>query len=265
MVRNKKKRVRVDNAIQDELAYRSKNICCACEKQNKPLQIHHINGDRTCNNIDNLALICLECHNQTLIRGGFAQQLTGSKVKKFRDELYKRVQKIRELVDKKTIDAMLGMENIESLLDKIAETGLFERDNHKLSCFILSIPLRYKLIQKQAQPFYDKGSTPDIRLGIETEIAGLEHIIDELKTFYPEEHFDGGEFVECDINMLIWDYAYKLAAPFGMQESGTSLHIDAGMVMISFFKFIINKLVGSLLPYEESYTGGEWRKIRFNL
>ncbi len=46
------------------------NICEICQKNtwngyDIPLEIHHIDGNRTNNNYDNLKLVCCNCHAQT--------------------------------------------------------------------------------------------------------------------------------------------------------------------------------------------------------
>ena len=266
-MQNKKKRVRVDNDIRAQLAYMSNHICCVCCMPNKQLQIHHLNNDPSCNDIDNLCLLCLECHNKTLVSGGFANRLSCTDIKFFRDRLYERNINIREAVDNKTIDAMLGVHEIgneEALLYKIQENCTFEEHNPELSGFILSIPLRYKAFQQQAQPFYDKGSTLDIRHGQYIIIAGLNQIICELKKFYPDSHFDGGEYADEDMQRQVWDYAYKISSPLGFIESGSAVHIEAGMVMVDFLKFIINKLVGFLLPCTGSYVSEQWKTNNFS-
>ena len=41
--------------------------CCVCEWENKPLSLalHHVNGDGTDNRLENLVLLCPNCHSQT--------------------------------------------------------------------------------------------------------------------------------------------------------------------------------------------------------
>lgn len=44
--------------------------CECCEKttwlkEKIPLEVHHIDGDRTNNDVDNLKLLCCNCHSQT--------------------------------------------------------------------------------------------------------------------------------------------------------------------------------------------------------
>ena len=42
-------------------------ICCLSEWQGKPIncELHHINGDHTDNRIENLQILCPNCHSQT--------------------------------------------------------------------------------------------------------------------------------------------------------------------------------------------------------
>ena len=57
-----KKKLLKENLIEDKCA-----ICGLTEWQNKPitLQLHHIDGNSNNNNLDNLQLLCPNCHSQT--------------------------------------------------------------------------------------------------------------------------------------------------------------------------------------------------------
>ena len=57
-----KKKLLKENLIEDKCA-----ICGLAEWQNKPitLQLHHIDGNPNNNNLDNLQLLCPNCHSQT--------------------------------------------------------------------------------------------------------------------------------------------------------------------------------------------------------
>ena len=56
------------SGIADELAYsviraRDKNYCVICDSR-KNIEIHHINGIKRDNNLDNLVSLCRKCHHK---------------------------------------------------------------------------------------------------------------------------------------------------------------------------------------------------------
>ena len=55
------------------------------------MQIHHIDGNPSNNKIGNLAVLCLECHDQTQIVGGFHQKLSADLVTLYRDDWFRIV------------------------------------------------------------------------------------------------------------------------------------------------------------------------------
>jgi hypothetical protein len=80
------------NEIPAELAARvlflSNRICCVCRKRRKPIQIHHLDEDPSNSREENLAVLCLECHHDTQIRGGFSRRLDALQIVLFRDQWY---------------------------------------------------------------------------------------------------------------------------------------------------------------------------------
>jgi hypothetical protein len=59
--------------------------CCVCREPGKPLQIHHVDGDPRNHSVENLSVLCLQCHDQTQIRGGFARKLDAHQIRLYRD------------------------------------------------------------------------------------------------------------------------------------------------------------------------------------
>lgn len=78
----------VPKDISAKVLFLSDRTCCVCCIKGKPIQIHHIDGDDTNNEIDNLATLCLGCHNETQIRGGFHRKLGAELIKLYRDNWY---------------------------------------------------------------------------------------------------------------------------------------------------------------------------------
>jgi hypothetical protein len=59
--------------------------CCVCHTAGLAIQLHHIDGDPAHHSLENLAVLCLECHHQTQLHGGFARRLDPAQVRLYRD------------------------------------------------------------------------------------------------------------------------------------------------------------------------------------
>lgn len=69
-----------------------------CHQSPKSVQIHHLDEDPSNNAPDNLAVLCLECHDQTQVRGGFGRRVDAAQVRIYRDEWYRTVESRRALL-----------------------------------------------------------------------------------------------------------------------------------------------------------------------
>ena len=49
-------------------------------------QIHHINGNHSDNDVENLALLCMSCHSDAHLRGAFVRSLSPEVIRLYRDE-----------------------------------------------------------------------------------------------------------------------------------------------------------------------------------
>jgi hypothetical protein len=91
----KKKRVEIPLAIEAQVQFASDRTCCVCRIKGKPFQIHHIDENPANNEFGNLAVLCLECHNETMIHGGFGRKLNADQVILYRDDWLIQVAKSR--------------------------------------------------------------------------------------------------------------------------------------------------------------------------
>ena len=94
-VTDAKQRTPIPNDVADAVQFRSDRTCCVCRHPGKAYQLHHINEDPGDHDADNLAALCLDCHNLTQIRGGFGRRLTPGQVRLYRDEWYDLVSRRR--------------------------------------------------------------------------------------------------------------------------------------------------------------------------
>lgn len=70
-------------------------VCCKCRDRNRTVQIHHIDGNHKNDSIDNLTVLCFECHNETLLKGGFGRHLNPHLVRKYHEDWVRRVEEQR--------------------------------------------------------------------------------------------------------------------------------------------------------------------------
>ena len=103
---NGKIRIPVPPSVADAILFAADRTCCKCRIAGRPVQIHHIDDDPANNAPDNLAVLCLECHNETLINGGFARRLTANQIVHYRDDWSARVLARRNDADRLAAEAM---------------------------------------------------------------------------------------------------------------------------------------------------------------
>ena len=118
-----KKRTRIREERAAKVRWLSDNTCCICEVKGKYIQIHHINGDPTDHEIENLAILCLNCHNETQRSGGFARQYDPAFVALNRDEWIEEVRLRRDEVRRIYVERQVGKDQEESVLSPKIETS----------------------------------------------------------------------------------------------------------------------------------------------
>ncbi len=90
-MRAKKLREQIPAEISAMILFMSDRTCCVCRVQGKPIQIHHLDENRKHNEKRNLAVLCLDCHNETQIRGGFTRKLNAEQIVLYRDNWHRIV------------------------------------------------------------------------------------------------------------------------------------------------------------------------------
>ena len=90
----KKNRTEIPPELAAEVLFRSDRKCCVCHKTG--VQIHHIDNNPVNHAVENLAVLCLNCHNETLIQGGFHRKLDAKQIILFRDGWLAQVSKMRD-------------------------------------------------------------------------------------------------------------------------------------------------------------------------
>ena len=181
----KKKRIRIPDDISALVLFESDHTCCKCNSAGRPVQIHHIDEDPSNNEQGNLAVLCLLCHNQTMVKGGFGRRLDATLVVKYREEWIKRVSTRRSEADRIAIQ-----NGLQVILPNRSEEIFVNRENHKeLEIYVLSLPGVLDAYYKAARPEWDSGVSARMNQGAYNVIDGLERMLVNLAGWYPDNHF----------------------------------------------------------------------------
>jgi Protein of unknown function (DUF3298) len=88
-------RVEIPTDVAAEVLFLSDRTCCVCRQRLRPVQLHHIDDHPENSVADNLAVLCLDCHRETQIRGGFDRKLDAAQVRLYKLDWLKRVEALR--------------------------------------------------------------------------------------------------------------------------------------------------------------------------
>lgn len=142
-----KRRIRIPIRIEETVLFDSDRTCCLCRTSNA-VQVHHIDGNPGNNVIDNLAVLCINCHDQVTKKGGITRNTSPGLVRKYQDEWYKIVRKkkekqisdvkIKNLSGRKILNllAIHEIRKIKASLSAIKNAKGYEKELSKLHAFV---------------------------------------------------------------------------------------------------------------------------------
>ena len=125
----KKKRTDIPDDVSAQAEFESDRTCCVCREPGKAIQIHHIDSDPSNHQPHNLAVLCLECHNETQLRGGFNRKLDADVIRLYRDIWSQIVQRRRNAAYAETFDVADASYDLASIT---AETEIL-RENREFA------------------------------------------------------------------------------------------------------------------------------------
>lgn len=94
----KENRTPIPKEVANIALFLSNRSCCVCRTPGRAIQLHHLDGNRNNHKLDNLAVLCLQCHDETLLKGGFGRKLNSGLIKLYRNELYLENKRRFELI-----------------------------------------------------------------------------------------------------------------------------------------------------------------------
>lgn len=178
-------RTPIPSDLTAEVLFTSDNTCCVCRERGKTIQIHHIDENPSNNVFENLSVLCLECHNNIQIKGGFGRTLNVPLVITYRDDWLKRVKRRRNLADELAVKRQVGKETLSEQVETVIETPIKHTElKEPPSKYINSLPDFKAALLCQAQPKWNTGVTATMVQANYDYIDSLTGILVTLASYY---------------------------------------------------------------------------------
>jgi hypothetical protein len=249
-------RTPIPDCVAAEVLYQHDRICCVCNEPGKAIQIHHIDENPSNHSLENLAVLCLQHHEETHLHGGFGRKLRAVDVMKHREEWTRRVGERRALVDK------LVVEKMATVSAKAERRPFRYRPSAKLlKLYLDNIPDIIGDTYAKAEEIVRDGDSKDAVAAARLVIGVLEQILVQLSKWVDPHHFEGkpprdyySEFL-AERNrwnrLLIEPKDYGTRARTGTVETLESTVVD--------LRYAINSLVVPLSKaYLQDFNYPEW-------
>lgn len=218
----KKARAPIPEDTAAKVLVASDHTCCKCEERGQPVQIHHIDDNPANNDPSNLVVLCLRCHDETQIRGGFARRLSVADVRLYRDNWLSRVDKRR-----RDADALVVARRTGGMARERSGPHKGKLSDSEVATYIDSLPMVFSQACDQVRSNWNSGPTIDqVRAAYDlTEV--LRHMWLRLATVFPEGHFEGLTPEQYAQEYLEHRYRWHraMAEPLGYGTSGTIVGI----------------------------------------
>ncbi|MFH1852125.1 MAG: HNH endonuclease signature motif containing protein [Candidatus Neomarinimicrobiota bacterium] len=258
-----KLRIKIPADIAAEVMFNSDSTCCFCRERGKAVQIHHIDENPRNNSIDNLSVLCLHCHNDAQVKGGFGRKRNASLVIKYRDEWISRVALRRDLADKRAVNRHVGSSSISEVIEVGPEpTTHHEELREPPINYINALPEFKAALLKQAQPKWDTGVTATMIQANYDYIDSLTGILVTLAKYISPKQFEGKDpheyFSEAISFRFMWHRTIN--EPFGPGTGGTIVNVLVGGGVIGDVEKMVEDLVMGLVGYDDSFDWKNWPK-----
>jgi hypothetical protein len=214
-------RVPIPKELAAEVWVKHDGTCCVCQQRGKAVQIHHVDEDPSNNGEENLAVLCLECHDDTQVRGGFGRKLGAAQVIKYRDDWVARVTEVRRQADALMVQKQIGLIEAASNrpIDWRPPSAL------ELTIYLDSIPSTMEKAYAFARQEWDKGATGVVTQATYQLVRVAERLWVGLSAWYPPNYFGNvpaAEYVSKYISAR-YELRNALIEPEGPRTAGTMI------------------------------------------
>lgn len=255
-----KTRFSISADLAAEVMFNSDRTCCVCNERGKTIQIHHIDENPANNNAANLAVLCLECHNDTQMKGGFGRKLNGDLVTRYRDEWLVRVSVRRGEADRRAVEQVSRV----GRSTKAAESVPYSKERESaILAYVNSLPAFRKELRKNAQEDWESGITARMVEASYDYVHSLQGVLITLANFYHAGCFDGQDphqfFSEIISSRYAWHRA--CAEPEGRGTGGTIVNVRVGGRVISDVEKMVEDMAQWLVEDDDEFDWREWPKL----
>ncbi|WP_110456007.1 HNH endonuclease signature motif containing protein [Shewanella algidipiscicola] len=258
-----KNRVPIPSDLSAEVMFSSDRTCCVCRERGKATQIHHIDEDPSNNKLENLSLLCLECHNDTQLKGGVGRKLNAPLVIKYRDEWMERVSERRKIADERAVSRQVGDVSISQQIEtQVSRPHLPVELKDPPMDYINSLPEFKQALLSQAQPKWDTGLTATMVQANYDYIDSLTGVLVTLSNYYSPAQF-GEQSAQKYFSEIIssrFQWHRTISEPHGPGTGGTIVNVTVGGSVMSDLEKMVEDMVMALVDYDDSFDWRGWPK-----
>jgi hypothetical protein len=256
-----KHRTLIPPDVAARVLFRCDYTCCVCRERGRPIQLHHIDEDPSNNAEANLAPLCLLCHNDTQIQGGFGRKLNSDVVTRYLCDWCTRVASRRDKADELAALRMAGAtERVPTTVEEAA--AFMVPVDEALTAYAHSLPNILENAYAVARPRWDSGITSEMRQGTYDLIDVVIQIAVHLASWFPVNHFGERPFVEYFSDLVssrfVWHWA--LAEPHGAGTGGTIAGPSTAAAVLDDTERAVDQMVTSLLRGRDGFNLKFWRR-----
>ncbi|WP_155638495.1 HNH endonuclease signature motif containing protein [Burkholderia cepacia] len=179
-------RVTIPEEVAAEVMFLADRTCRICRDPRRKVEIHHIDGDPSHNDINNLSAICKDCHSDAHTTQAFARNLTPALIRKY-NESWREIVRIRIMPGGEEAEALEYRAQIlleiyliphhwlNRLLD-LFEGGVSDED--------AAGPNRWEYLERVVKPTYSKGAWEHYRPLFEHASDSLSKDLERIVMIY---------------------------------------------------------------------------------
>jgi len=260
MSQEKKRRKAIPQDIAAKILFLSHRTCSVCNEYGKPVQIHHIDENPANNSPENLSVLCLHCHEETQIKGGFGRKLDAEQIRLYQANWVARVEEQRQKADA-IASTRLRSAEVESVSSHGIE-DVVPPPPVPLQKYISILPELLSDAYKESETLWGLRTTADMLNYMYTLAYSLENMLTYLASFYPENHFDGQSAKDFISSIVLSRYSWHRnhIEPGGHGTRGTMIGPMIAGRVVHDLRTLVEDMVSSLTSWENASDFLSWQK-----